>query len=70
MSRSDPIPFELLMMEHLTPLWRRHLRLRDYLRRDPARAVAYGRLKADWAAKYGSGTEGYKEAKRRFWASL
>lgn len=70
MARPGAIPVELLIAAHLSPLWRRHLRLRDYLRRDPAKALAYGRLKAEWAAKYGSGTEGYKEAKRRYWASV
>lgn len=70
MAKPDPIPFEVLIVRHLSPLWRRHLALRDYLRRDPAKALAYGRLKAEWAARYGADTEAYKEAKRRFWASV
>lgn len=70
MSRPGPTPFELLLVKYRSSLWRRHLWLRDYLRRDPARALAYGRSKAEWAAKYGSGTDGYKEAKRRFWAAV
>jgi GrpB-like predicted nucleotidyltransferase (UPF0157 family) len=70
MAKPGPIPFEVLIVQHLSPLWRRHLALRDYLRRDPAKARAYGRLKAGWAAKYGVDTKAYKEAKKRFWASV
>ncbi|MDQ3850163.1 MAG: GrpB family protein [Actinomycetota bacterium] len=70
LSRRGQIPFELLLVEHHGPLWRRHLWLRDYLRRDPARAIAYGRLKSGWAARYGAGTRGYKQAKRRFWGAV
>lgn len=70
LSRSGRIPFELLLVVYGGPLWRRHLWLREYLRRDPARALDYGRLKSAWAARYGAGTPGYKEAKRRFWAAV
>lgn len=70
LSKPGQIPFELLVVEHLGPLWNRHLWLRDYLRRDPARALAYGRLKSRWAARYGAGTPGYTQAKRRFWATV
>ena len=70
MSRPAPIPFELLVVKYLGRLWRRHLWLRDSLRRDPARSLAYSRLKSEWAATYGSNTAGYKEAKRRFWALI
>ena len=70
MTRPGKIPFEVLIVGHLSRLWRRHLWLRDYLRRDPERARAYGRLKSKWAARYGSDTEKYKQAKRRFWASV
>lgn len=69
-SKSGQISFELLVVEHLGPLWTRHLGLRDYLRRDPGRAQAYGRLKSRWAAEYGPDTPGYKAAKRRFWAAV
>jgi len=68
--KSGQIPFEMLVVEHLSPLWNRHLSLREYLRRDPARAQAYGTLKSRWAARHGIGTPGYKEAKRRFWATV
>jgi GrpB-like predicted nucleotidyltransferase (UPF0157 family) len=70
LSRPGQIPFELLVVEHRGPLWRRHLYLRDYLRRDPARALTYARLKSRWAARYGAGTHGYKQAKRHFWATI
>lgn len=70
MTRPGPIPFEVLIVRHLSFLWRRHLALRDYLRRDPAKALAYGRLKAEWAARYGANTEAYHEAKRQFWATV
>jgi GrpB-like predicted nucleotidyltransferase (UPF0157 family) len=68
--RPGRIPFELLVVEHLGPLWTRHVWLRDYLRRDPARALEYARQKSRWAARYGSDTAGYKDAKRRFWAAV
>lgn len=68
--KSAQVPFEMLVVEHLSPLWNRHLSLREYLRRDPARAQAYGTLKSRWAARYGIGTPGYKQAKRRFWATI
>jgi GrpB-like predicted nucleotidyltransferase (UPF0157 family) len=70
LSRRGPIAFELLMVEYGGPLWTRHLGLRDYLRADPARALAYGRLKSRWAAAYGADTPRYKQAKRRFWARV
>jgi GrpB-like predicted nucleotidyltransferase (UPF0157 family) len=40
LSRAGQISFEMLVVEHLSPLWNRHVRLRDYLRDDPARALA------------------------------
>jgi GrpB-like predicted nucleotidyltransferase (UPF0157 family) len=70
MAKPSPIPFEVLIVQHLSPLWRRVMALRDYLRRHPAKALAYGQLKAKWAAKSGADTEAYKEAKRRFWGSV
>jgi GrpB-like predicted nucleotidyltransferase (UPF0157 family) len=70
LSRAGQISFEMLVVEHLGPLWNRHLGLRDYLRDDPARALAYGRLKARWAARYGLDTPAYKHAKRRFWSAV
>ena len=70
MSKATSIPFEVLIVEHLSPLWRRHLGFRDYLRRTPANAAAYSRQKEEWATRYGAGTAGYKEAKRRFWISV
>jgi GrpB-like predicted nucleotidyltransferase (UPF0157 family) len=70
LSRPGEIPFELLVVGHLAPLWNRHLSLRDSLRRDPARALAYGRLKTRWAARYGTDTRAYKQAKQRFWAAI
>lgn len=70
MSRPGAIPFEALIVEHLSPLWRRHLGFRDDLRSDPVKAHAYGRLKSEWAARHGAGTDGYKEAKRQFWTSI
>jgi GrpB-like predicted nucleotidyltransferase (UPF0157 family) len=70
LTRQGTIPFELLVVEHDSPLWRRHVGLRDYLRSDPERARAYGRLKSRWAARHGVDTAGYKEAKRRFWAAV
>jgi GrpB-like predicted nucleotidyltransferase (UPF0157 family) len=70
MAKPGPIPFEVLIVQHQSPLWRRHLALRDYLRCDPAKALAYGQLKAKWAAKHGADTEAYKEAKRQFWATI
>jgi GrpB-like predicted nucleotidyltransferase (UPF0157 family) len=68
--RAAPIPFELLVVEHRSPLWNRTVRSRDYLRQDPARALAYGRLKSRWAARHEAGTAGYQEAKRRFWDAV
>lgn len=70
MAKSGRISFEVLIVLHLGPLWSRHLALRDYLRRAPAKARAYERLKDQWAAKYGVDTKAYKEAKKRFWASV
>lgn len=70
MAKAGPIPFEVLIVRHLSPLWRRAVALRDYLRRDPAKAFVYGRLKAEWAARYGGDTEAYQEAKRQFWAKV
>jgi GrpB-like predicted nucleotidyltransferase (UPF0157 family) len=70
LGRAGPIPFELLIVEHESALWRRHVALREYLRRDAAKAAAYERLKSEWAERYGPDTEGYKQAKRRFWASV
>jgi GrpB-like predicted nucleotidyltransferase (UPF0157 family) len=70
LSRPSEIPFELLLVAHRSPLWSRHLWLRDYLRSDPSHALAYGRLKSRWAARHGVGTPGYKQEKRRFWASI
>lgn len=70
MMKPGQIPFELLVVEHNGPLWTRHLGFRDLLRDDPARAAAYGRLKARWAARYGSDTQGYKKEKQRFWTSV
>ena len=51
MSKAVPTPFEILIVEHLSPLWRRHLGFREYLRRSPANAAAYGRRKTEWAAR-------------------
>jgi GrpB-like predicted nucleotidyltransferase (UPF0157 family) len=65
--RPAEIPFEMLVVEHLSPLWSRTMYLRDYLLRDPTRAQAYGRLKSRWASEYGAGTPGYQQAKREFW---
>lgn len=70
MSRRGAIPVEVLIVEHGGRLWSRHLWLREYLRRDPRKALAYGRLKLEWAARHGAGTKSYKEAKRRFWATV
>jgi GrpB-like predicted nucleotidyltransferase (UPF0157 family) len=64
------IPFELLVVEHGGPLWNRQIYLRDYLRRDPQRATAYGRLKSRWAARYGAGTPEYQQAKREYWTAI
>lgn len=64
------IPFELLVVDHLGPLWSRVVWLRDHLRRDPARAAEYARQKSRWAARYGAGTPRYQDAKRRFWAAV
>lgn len=63
------IPFELLVVEHLGPLWSRIVWLREYLR-DPTRAAEYARQKARWAARYGAGTPDYQYAKRRFWSAV
>jgi GrpB-like predicted nucleotidyltransferase (UPF0157 family) len=70
LARPGQISFELLMVSHRGALWNRHLWLRDYLRHNPARARDYGRRKTHWAARYGAGTHGYKQAKRRFWAAV
>ncbi len=70
LTRSAAVPFELLVVEHRAPLWRRHVWLRDYLRDDPARALHYARSKQRWAARHGVGTPGYKAAKQRFWAAV
>jgi GrpB-like predicted nucleotidyltransferase (UPF0157 family) len=67
--RPAQVPFELLVVEHRSPLWNRMVYLRDYLR-DPARALTYVRLKARWAAQHGAGTPGYQQAKREFWANV
>jgi GrpB-like predicted nucleotidyltransferase (UPF0157 family) len=70
LAKRGPTLFELLVLEHGGALWSRHLGLRDHLRADPVRALEYGRLKSRWAARYGVDTPGYKQAKRRFWASV
>jgi GrpB-like predicted nucleotidyltransferase (UPF0157 family) len=64
------IPFELLLTPHLSPLWKRHLWFRDYLRRNPSTAIAYRQLKLEWANKYGPNTTAYKAAKRQFVTSI
>lgn len=48
----------------------RHLALRDYLRRHPAEAVAYGRLKAELAAVHATDRAGYQTAKGPYVAAL
>lgn len=68
--RPAQIPFELLVVEHRGRLWNRMVYLRDQLRGSPQRALAYGRLKARWAARYGVGTPRYQQAKREFWAAI
>lgn len=70
MTRKGSVPFELLVVGHDSPLWQRHLSLRQLLRNNPKRAASYVRLKSEWAARYGTDTENYKEAKRRFWSSV
>jgi GrpB-like predicted nucleotidyltransferase (UPF0157 family) len=70
LTRMGAVQFDVLVVRHLGPLWRRHLALREYLRADPARAAAYGHLKVEWAASYGAGTASYKEAKRRYWNAI
>lgn len=70
MTREGPVPFELLLVEYQSPLWRRHLSLRELLRNDPKKAATYVRLKSEWAARYRTDTDDYKEAKRRFWSSI
>lgn len=70
LSKPGTIPFEVLVVQHRSPLWHRHLGFREYLRGDPARAAAYARLKSTWAARFGAGSDGYKDAKRRFWISV
>jgi GrpB-like predicted nucleotidyltransferase (UPF0157 family) len=70
LTRAGSVQFEILVVGYLGLLWRRHIALREYLRAEPARAAAYGRLKVQWAAKYGAGTTSYKEAKRRYWAAI
>jgi GrpB-like predicted nucleotidyltransferase (UPF0157 family) len=70
LSKPGTCPVEVLVVVHRGPLWLRHLGFRDYLRGDPAKASTYGRLKSEWAARYGAGTRGYKEAKRRFWIAV
>jgi hypothetical protein len=68
--RPAQIPFELLVVEHRGRLWDRMVYLRDQLRTSPQHALAYGQLKARWAARYGVGTPGYQQAKREFWAAI
>jgi GrpB-like predicted nucleotidyltransferase (UPF0157 family) len=70
MTKAGPIPIEALLVEHLSPLWNRHLFFRDYLRADPRKASEYERLKSQWAARYGVGTEGYKKAKQQYWIAI
>jgi GrpB-like predicted nucleotidyltransferase (UPF0157 family) len=70
LTKAGAVEIEVLVVQYLGSLWRRHLALREYLRADPARAASYGRLKVQWAAKYGAGTTSYKEAKRRYWAAI
>ncbi len=45
---------------------RRHLAVRDYLRAHPQRAAAYGRLKAELAARFPEDNEGYCDGKDAF----
>lgn len=45
---------------------RRHLAFRDYLRRHPADAAAYGALKSELAARFGRDRDGYSLAKSDF----
>ena len=55
---------------HLTPmgseLWSEQLLFRDYLRRHPAAALAYDRLKRDLALAHGSDGRGYVQGKTAF----
>jgi GrpB-like predicted nucleotidyltransferase (UPF0157 family) len=70
MAKPSPIRFEVIIVQYQSRLWKRHLASRNYLRRNPANALAYGQLKTKWAKDYGAESAAYKEAKRRFWATV
>jgi GrpB-like predicted nucleotidyltransferase (UPF0157 family) len=48
----------------------RHIRFRDYLRQHPAQAFAYEALKRELAARFGSDTRAYSDAKSEFCARI
>lgn len=54
------------MVEFGGPFWMRQLLFRNFLRLHPDRAAAYGALKEELAAKYGTDRAGYTDAKGPF----
>jgi len=54
------------MFEFGSPEWRRHVVFRDVLRRDPAVAEEYQRLKLDLAVRYRNDRKAYTDAKTDF----
>jgi GrpB-like predicted nucleotidyltransferase (UPF0157 family) len=70
LAKAGAVRFEVVIVRHLGPLWRRYVALRDYLRDDPSRVAAYAHHKAQWAIKHGAGTAGYNASKRKYWATI
>ena len=58
------------MFEFRSPDWRRLIAFRDVLRRDPAVAEEYQRLKLDLAVRFRNDRKAYTEAKADFISSV
>lgn len=63
---SGPWTHHLHVMEPSSPRWEELILIRDYLRRHPDIAGAYGQLKRALALVFGEDIAGYREAKRPF----
>lgn len=68
--KGDPRTHHVHMYRSNHPEVGRHIRFRDYLRRHPDQASAYDALKRELAARFGSDTRAYSEAKSEFCARI
>lgn len=64
--RGVPRQYHLHLAEAGGPFWRDHLDFRDWLRRNPGAAAAYGALKESLASRFPLDREGYIAGKTAF----